>query len=418
MSQSDSTPATPAVSPLEPPAPVEQQPARLEAPKPVGKVAPETATELVTVDPKVTPELDAKAKAFVDELGSLDTHSDAFKAKMGAITEMAADDIRAAANVSNRLLEKPVKAVDSGMFSGRTGVSKSLLELRRTVEELDPSDQDFVKGGILSHIPFFGDDVQDYFRKYQSSQSHLNAIIDALLAGQDELRKDNAAIEQEKVELWATMQRLREYAYLAQRLDAGLETQIAGVTDPDRKRALQDDGLFYVRQKLQDLLTQLAVSAQGYMALDMIRRNNLELIKGVDRATTTTVSALRTAVIVSQALNDQKLVLDQIDALNTTTGDMIEATSEMLREQTVEVHEQAAGSSVDIEKLKRAFDNIYEALDEIDTYKTKALDSMKQTVEVLQTELDQANEHISRMQVRETVDPASTPGLVKGELAL
>ena len=77
--------------------------------------------------------------------------------------------------------------------------------------------------------------------------------------------------------------------------------------------------LFSVRQKHQDLLTQLAVSVQGYLALDLIRRNNVELIKGVQRATTTTVSALRTAVIVAQALADQKLVLDQITALNTTT---------------------------------------------------------------------------------------------------
>ncbi len=45
-------------------------------------------------------------------------------------------------------------------------------------------------------------------------------------------------------------------------------------------------------------MTQLAVAVQGYMALDLIRRNNLELIRGVDRAQTTTVAALRTAVIV------------------------------------------------------------------------------------------------------------------------
>src|SRR5262245_64362370 len=122
------------------------------------------------------------------------------------------------------------------------------------------------------------------------------------------------------------MQRLRQYVYLAQHLDSSLSAKIAGIeaADPERAKALKEDGLFYVRQKVQDLLTQLAVSAQGYMALDMIRRNNVELIKGVDRATTTTVSALRTAVIVSQALADQKLVLDQITALNTTTSNMIE----------------------------------------------------------------------------------------------
>ena len=58
-----------------------------------------------------------------------------------------------------------------------------------------------------------------------------------------------------------------------------------------------------MRQRRQDIQTQLAVTVQGYMALDLIRRNNLELIRGVDRAQTTTIAALRTAVIVSQALS-------------------------------------------------------------------------------------------------------------------
>ena len=173
---------------------------------------------------------------------------------------------------------------------------------------------------------------------------HINAIIVSLYDGQDELRRDNADIEQEKANLWAAMGRLRQYAYLAEQLDKGLTAQIAQIeaTDPDRAKVLKDDLLFPVRQKRQDLLTQLAVSVQGYLALDLIRRNNVELIKGVDRATTTTVSALRTAVIVAQALSDQKLVLDQITALNQTTGTLIESTSEMLKQQSAEISEQAS----------------------------------------------------------------------------
>ena len=77
--------------------------------------------------------------------------------------------------------------------------------------------------------------------------------------------------------------------------------------------------LFHVRQKRQDLLTLLAVYIQGYLAIDIIIKNNVELIKGVDRASTTTISGLRIAVIVAQTLGNQKLVLDQIAALNTTT---------------------------------------------------------------------------------------------------
>src|SRR5690349_21883782 len=123
------------------------------------------------------------------------------------------------------------------------------------------------------------------------------------------------------------------------------------------------------RQKHQDLLTQLAVSVQGYLALDIIRRNNMELVRGVQRATTTTVAALRTAVIVAQALANQKLVLDQITALNTTTSGLIESTSQLLATQSVAIHQESASATVSIEKLQAAFANIYQTMDAIDTFK-------------------------------------------------
>jgi uncharacterized protein YaaN involved in tellurite resistance len=371
----------------------------LTPPDAVAPVATDQATQLVQIDPSAQSGLDQKASQFATELGGLDTHSTDFQTKLKAIYDLGSQDIRDAAAVSNRLLDKPTKAMESGVFDKSSEVSTSLVKLRRTVEDLDPSKQGlFTKKKLFGFIPF-GNRLRDYFSKYQSGQSQLNAIINSLLRGQDELQQDNASIEQEKANLWTTMGNLRRYAYLAQKLDADLSSQIATVqtTDPDKAKTLQDDALFYVRQKVQDLLTQLAVSAQGYMALDMVRKNNLELIKGVDRATTTTVSALRTAIIVSQALVDQKLVLDQINALNTTTSNLIESTSETLKEQTAAVSEQASSSTIDIQKLQAAFDNIYSALDEIDNYKVAALDTMQKTVDALGQEISQAQKHLDRM---------------------
>ena len=200
------------------------------------------------------------------------------------------------------------------------------------------------------------------------------------------------------------MGRLRQYAYLAQHLDDALVARIATIeaTDPDRAKILKEDLLFPLRQKHQDLLTQLAVSVQGYLALDVIRRNNHELIKGVDRATTTTVSALRTAVIVAQALADQKLVLDQITALNTTTSNLIESTSQMLHQQSGAIAEQAASSTVEIDKLQKAFDNIYATMDEIDTFKIAALDSMQKTVTALSTEITKSQSYLDRARENES----------------
>jgi uncharacterized protein YaaN involved in tellurite resistance len=194
------------------------------------------------------------------------------------------------------------------------------------------------------------------------------------------------------------MQRLAQYIYVAEHLDSTLAAKCTELdaTDPDKAKKLREDVLFYVRQKHQDLLTQLAVSIQGYLAIDLVRKNNLELIKGVDRATTTTISALRTAVIVAQALANQKLVLDQITALNTTTSNLIESTSQLLASQSVTINQQAASSTIGIDKLEAAFNNIYQTMDAIDTFKVQALDSMQATITTLNTQVTKAQTYLAR----------------------
>jgi uncharacterized protein YaaN involved in tellurite resistance len=384
----------------------------LEPPPAVAAVPANQAAEAVRLEPAQQQRLDQMVSTYLDAVTSLDTHQPAFASRVNDIAKLGDEDIRASAQVSNRLLDKPMAAMQQGGISQTSGVTKSLLSLRRTVEDLDPQKQgDLLSPRKLLGVIPFGDRVNDYFRKYQSSQGHINSIIVSLYDGQDELRRDNADIEQEKVNLWAVMGRLRQYAYLAEQLDKGLTAKIAEIeaTDPDRAKALKDDLLFPVRQKRQDLLTQLAVSVQGYLALDLIRRNNVELIKGVDRATTTTVSALRTAVIVAQALSDQKLVLDQITALNETTGTLIESTSEMLHQQSGKISEQAASATVDLAKLQKAFQNIYATMDEIDTFKIKALDNMGRTIDALSTEIDKSRTYIDRVRAAEEAHGDAPP---------
>lgn len=154
--------------------------------------------------------------------------------------------------------------------------------------------------------------------------------------------------------------------------------------------------LFPVRQKHRDLLTQMAVCAQGYLAMDVVRRNNEELIKGVDRAATTTVSALRIAVMLASALENQRKVTEQVNVLRSTTEDLIRGNAEMLATQSGEIQRIAADPAVGVETLRAAFQQIYRTLDAIDTYKIQATESMAATVESLSTELRTASSYLER----------------------
>lgn len=366
----------------------------LTPPDPVPQVTPEQAAGLVPVSTEQKSKLDTKVDSFVNELVTIDANSPAFGEKVDQITRMGQEQIRAAAAMSNRFLDRPVRAMD-----GDGTVGKDLAELRRTVEDLDPGRQGKLSGPrkILGIIPF-GNKIKNYFDSYTSAQGHIASILTRLESGKKELHLDNAAIDTERQKLWAAMGELEQMIHIAKTLDARLEAKALELdsSDPAKAKALRESALFYVRQRTQDLLTQMAVSVQGYLALDLVKKNNVELVKGVDRASTTTVGALRTAVTVAQAMTNQRLVLGQITALNKTTADIIDSTSTLLREQTAQIHEQAASSTIPIETLQRAFQNIYDTMDEVDAFKIRALDSMKQTVNVLTSEVEKSKGYIAR----------------------
>ncbi|CAO5192264.1 Toxic anion resistance protein [Frankia sp. AiPs1] len=380
---------------------------QLAPPQPVPVIPDDQVDSMVPIDEATRAALRTRAAGFAQELATQDPRSPAFQEKINDIASMGQREIVASARVSNRMLERPAAALAStrgkGSGDAQGRVARTLVELRETVTDLDPGKAD-LKGTrkLLGVVPF-GNRISAYFQRYQSAQKQLDGIIRALDSGQDELRKDNAAIEQEKANLWAAMGKLTEYATLAKALDGAVAGKIEQLrpANPVAADALTSDALFPIRQRQQDLLTQLAVSVQGYLALDLVRKNNLELIKGVDRAQSTTVAALRTAVIVAQALANQKLVLDQINALNATTSSMIASTSEMLRQQTGQLHEQAAGSGVGVEALQTAFDNIFATMDAIDGYKARAVESMATTVAALETQVGRSRAYLERARADE-----------------
>ncbi len=367
---------------------------KLTAPDPVPVVQAAQAAGLVPVTDDQKSKLAERVDHFVDDLVAQDVNSPEFGKKVDQLTNLGRKEMLDAAQQSNRFLDRPVRQMDDSQ-----GVGADLAELRRTVEDLDPSKRGSLvtKEKLFGIIPW-GNKLRNYFDSYQSAQGHISSILGRLSGGKDELLMDNAAIDVERQNMWAAMGRLEQMILMAKQLDQKLE-QRAGeleLSDPAKAKAIKESALFYVRQRQQDLLTQMAVTVQGYLALDLVKKNNVELVKGVDRASTTTVGALRTAVTVAQAMTNQRLVLNQITALNTTTANIIENTGTMMRENTAIIHEQAASATIPLETLGRAFQNIYDTMDAIDTFKLKALDSMKQTTEALGAEVEKSKGYIAR----------------------
>jgi uncharacterized protein YaaN involved in tellurite resistance len=368
----------------------------LTPPDPVEPVPVDRAAGLIPVSDESRVELSARALAFVDALNAVDPQSPDFGRIVDQALVLGEAEMRVAAQIAGRLLDRTLASVSSPHGAQ---VSTSLVELRRSVRELDPQDLTKLTGRkILGFIPG-GNAAKGLLARLRAADEPMNRIVLKLRSGQDALKRDNAAIKGERQRLWDLMTKLSRDAALAAEMDEAVERQVAilDLSDPGRANALRADVLFGLRQRHQDLLTQLAVCAQGYLALDVVRRNNDELIKGIERAVSTTVTALRIGVAVAAALAGQREVIDQVDAVRGLTDSILKSNATLMSLQGQDVQRLAATPAVGIEAVRTSFDQIYAAIDAIDTFKARAADSMSSTVTALDAEIRRAHDHLSRV---------------------
>lgn len=240
-------------------------------------------------------------------------------------------------------------------------------------------------------------------RRVQNTQQALDAIIAELESGRDMLHRDNLTLSDDQQALTHVLNELNRQIALGRMIDRRLCDDIATRDDDDpRRHFLEEELLFPLRQRVVDLQQQLAVSQQGVLALEVIIRNNRELMRGVDRAINVTVSvltvAVTVAVAVAMAMANQRLVLDRVEALNSTTSQLIGGTAKALRQQGVDIQKRASGAMLDMQVLEEAFSEVMGAIDDLSSYRQEALPRLDEQIERLATLAKQGNASIERLQ--------------------
>lgn len=357
------------------------------------------------------PELASLADTFVREVLAMDeTETAAHRQRQRqAVDGMGVEVQREAAHRSEMLRTPIRKLAHQGDEGGP--VAKALVDLRGKMQDLDPNRQNLSTSRlarIFSFIPGVGNRLQRYFQKFETAQEALDAIIHDLESGREMLRRDNLTLADDQDALRGTLARLQRQIDLGRMIDGKLNKAATELASDDPKRAfIEEELLFPLRQRIVDLQQQLAVSQQGILALEVVIRNNRELIRGVDRALNVTVSALNVAVTVALALANQRLVLDRVEALNTTTSELIAGTSQALRTQGVEIQTRAASTVLDMEKLEQAFKDVIGAIEEVSRYRREALPRLDEQIDRLDALARQGDEAVARLDQGNAAQPGT-----------
>src|SRR5690625_3910896 len=96
-------------------------------------------------------------------------------------------------------------------------VSKSLSQLRTTLQDLAPKEETFADKA-LSFLPG-RNAAKRYYRGFESNQKQLDEVLSALGRGEEMLQRDNAELAVERRSLWDDLGALHKASYLLQLLD-------------------------------------------------------------------------------------------------------------------------------------------------------------------------------------------------------
>ncbi|MBL7545182.1 MAG: toxic anion resistance protein [Bdellovibrionaceae bacterium] len=346
-------------------------------------------------------QLEQKAAQFVDRILNLNPQDYKGREDNKAAVDTFGLDLQREAAKKSELLKQPVKKLSEKSGEG-SDVANSLVNLKLKVEELDPAKFSFEEGWLsrtLGFIPGLGNPLKKYFSKFESAQDVIAAIIKSLESGRDQLQRDNITLVEDQKSMREISDKLTQLIGLSQTIDTKLQYKLDRevTAGSEQQKFLSEEILFPLRQRIIDLQQQLAVNQQGVIATEIIMRNNKELVRGVNRSLNVTVSALQVAATVAMALANQKIVLGKINSVNQTTNDLIAGTASRLKTQGVEIQKQASSASLNMDTLKVAFQDLRTAMDDISTFRQKALPQMAQAVIEMEKLTTEAQSSIAKM---------------------
>jgi len=325
-----------------------------------------------------------QARATAEKLFMVDQlDAKVLQSHKAAVETLGLDLQKQAARKSDMLKQPISKLSQRGEDGGE--VANALVDLKMKVEELDPAQFDFSPGWFsrsLGFLPFFGNPIKKYFTRYESADTVLSAIKESLEKGQRTLERDNVTLVDDQQAMRELTFKLQNAIKIGQAIDEELLYRMENKLSPgdEKYKFIEEEIIFPLRQRIQDLQQQLAVNQQGFIAIEMIIRNNKELIRGVNRALNVTMSALQVAATLALALANQQIVLEKVESVNVTTNKLIAGSAKRLKEQGAAIHKQASSTQLDMNVLKQSFSDIRAALDDISKFRHDALPKMAQTI--------------------------------------
>ncbi len=336
-----------------------------QTPEPVQPAAPPAA--LVPTRPRgVSEEAAAEIERRADEL-ALEVASNPEDRKLARRLSALGVKDQQKASKEIGLLKTRVGTLLKDLDGDGGEIPKNLIELRHTMDEINPSVLGQA-GGIakwLGRTPGVGQILKRIAVKYESVQTQIDHIMNGLRHGKDRLLQDNAELEQLYEQVQEAQKGVQQAAYMGELLWGKIDEKLAENTDPGERQKLQAMA-HRVAMRVQDLRTMEQVNLQFFASIDMTIQNNDTLGEQVDRTVMVTQSLLTVGLAIQAALANQKKIAGAVKSVQESTAAMLEANARAIGVQTREIGEMQNNPVIALESVKNAYNSLMGAMDEME----------------------------------------------------
>ncbi len=325
--------------------------------------------------------VDSKANDFVNPIVNADM-ADLRKRRdiVKRVDNYGVDTLNLAENRSKNL-----SGTISSMTNNNTNneLDKNIEKLENEIRSLDPSLVDFSK--VVSGIGKLFSPITQYFNKLEHEDEKIEDLITSLNTGRSILSNDNITLELEIEKISDTIHLLNlEYEVgekIKEKITKIIEEAKEDESDAQVIKFYEDEVITPLEKKLYDIKQVIVVNEQSMMAMEIIRNNNKELIRNVDRIKNVTLVAVNTAVMVAKSLYNQKVILKRLNALESSTGEIISKTGDKLKDESVSIANEISRAGTSVEGMKKSFSNAFETFNEIKSENVNNKNEIEKVIE-------------------------------------
>lgn len=230
-------------------------------------------------------------------------------AVLRVISLMGRDAIARAADGAARL--------PTGRSPAAVEADAILAELRATVEALAEPDMPAPRPRFRLFAPPALPPVDT-----QQTEARLADLLARLDRARDALLRDGIRFAADRTRLAEADAELEQVAHLLTGLVPRLDAAAREIAPdmPARAALLRGEATAALTERTRDVLTQLVVTRQGRLSLDLLVEGQETLAAAIARTSTTMMAALRTALAARTAIADGARMTAQADALRTTAS--------------------------------------------------------------------------------------------------